>query len=79
MRHIVSESVDDNVLHDLCKTMKVSQNRLRDIDDQKETIYEKTYDLLGIWQRKFERNANVGVSKILMLYTTLSIVMIPVN
>lgn len=65
LRAIVAEYVEPAVLSDLSRRMRISQNRLRDIENVRETIYEKTYDLLGIWSKSFGCRAKVGVSKAL--------------
>ncbi|KAJ8036180.1 hypothetical protein HOLleu_20074 [Holothuria leucospilota] len=60
LRAAVAECVEDEVFHNLGEQMKIPRIKLRDIERQKGTISEKTFQLLGIWHEKFDSDANVG-------------------
>ncbi|KAJ8036184.1 hypothetical protein HOLleu_20080 [Holothuria leucospilota] len=61
LRLVVAEYVEPGVWRKLGTRIKISQNRLKDLEDWAESIYDKTYGLLGIWHQNFGCGAKVGV------------------
>ncbi|KAJ8036183.1 hypothetical protein HOLleu_20077 [Holothuria leucospilota] len=61
LRSTIAQYVDDKVWHELGTKIGVPKQRCREIESQKETVYEKIYDLLGIWHEELKSNAKVGV------------------
>lgn len=68
MRQIVSQYIDNDVWHDLGRSLEIPKNTRIEIEKNKDHISGKTYDLLGQWHQKFGSQATLGVS-ILSLMT----------
>lgn len=67
LKGIIAEYVDDDVWHELGRRIGVHKNKRREIETQKETIHEKTYELLGIWHGNSGNDATIGVSGFLVV------------
>lgn len=61
MRQIVSQYIDDDVWHDLGRSLEIPKNTRIEIEKNKNHISGKTYDLLGQWHQKLGSQATLGL------------------